>query len=977
MHISSDADVVAAVPVLKPLLMLASLSPVSWKHLSSHDGYSVSELPPTPAVGLPMKSYRTHFVVNADLNSFHRVLSDEASVRQFDPTLRDMEIIERRAPNTLLYTSYVSPSPWIVAPRDFCVWSATIFTTLEQLKRVCSETKESVADSSNVFVAVQKFFSTSQQSGVPPDPTQTLYLQNSVTALESEAAAVPSTQSGKPFVRGVVYCFGYVAFADPSIQGKLRVSHYCCVDPNGQIPKWLVATAMKENTMKLKRMAELVEDAAAAAVPTAEPTSACLNALSAESLPAEEAQTLDSPPRDSAEEPSKDAKDESVSTALLAEPSCADAPLRLVPTVGTSSDSDACPSPDEKASTVSFSAVESADVSSSPQHMPREECSASLPLTMARNTVAHNFSLTSTSPQHPNTEASVDPRVEILSLLARSSGWITRREVGEMQYAELRVLPGPLRSKDPLCFAMRVSTSVRCTLDTFAAVLHNRAFLPEIDPELVRVVASMTPSSASSRTASREPSTAPHSSAPTAGELRHYQFDAHGSFRSPWDMILQCTDFELTQLDGGRYGFHTPGVPAATHVWLGADSATDCCSRLYPNGHHQRMQVRVFGVAAVAIPRRAESIRVSQYMLFDARAPLLHNALSTWHISSLKKCPTEKFLSGVSKWMESRMERLCRLSEEQQRRRNSIAMVELDKGPLLRFLYTIHCAEGRHALQRPEATWYGDVLARAIRWTGEGGCRTLPTETASDEPPLLVLSTLFPCSLAKLRDYMLFNLPRHRYALESGVYTYEELSSPPDFTTVRVEYGPASASFPWVRLTVLEAFGELNEVNGAWPTLVLSRTGIEGNVDDECEGMDSNKDDSHHPRVGVDERFEDGRVFCSGWVATTLQDSGNQSCANSPWAALRSPHSGLVPISPDLCTEKSTLDNKAEECAVNETQRIVVTQYLSVGLPSSHRRNLGADGLPCGCIAEQASLLQRFRDSVCMWRASITATPSE
>ncbi|CAJ1993893.1 hypothetical protein conserved [Leishmania donovani] len=976
MPISSDVDVVAAVPVLKPLLALAGSSPVSWKHLSTHDGYSVSELPPIPALGLPRKCYRTQFVVNGDLDSFQRVLSDEASIREFDPALKEMRILERRASKTLLYTSYVSPSPWLVTPRDFCVWSATIFTTLEQLKRVCSEAKEGSAQTSNSSLAVRKFFCTCQQSGEAPDPGQTVYLQNSVTARVSDSAAVPTPQCGKLFVRGVVYCFGYVAFADPSIQGKLRVTHYCCVDPAGQIPTWLVVAAVEENTKKLRKMAELVEAAAAAAAPAAEPTSACLNAPSADPLPATEPQEPAFTLAGSAEKPSEEVKGEGVSTPLFTKAPCDEAPSLAVPTVEGASDRGAYPSPDAEGKAALSMPSESTDVSPSPQPMPKEQRSFPPPPATCRNTATHDPSLTSMPPQPPGTAASVDPRVEILSLLARSNGWCTRREVEEIQYAELRVLPEPLRSKGSLCIAMRVSAVVRCTLDTLVAVLRDPALFPEIDPELVRVAAASTSSGASSRTASREPSTPGHGTASTAGELRHYQFDANESFRCPWEMILHCTDFEWTQIDGGRHGFHTPGVPAATHVWVSADSTTFCYRGVRPDGYHQLMQVRVFGVTAVAVPRSAESVRVSQYMLFDACAPLSPISHSSWHISFQKKCPTEEFVSGVSRWMEGRMNRLRRLSEERHRRRSSSAMVALDKVPLLRFLYAVHCAEGGRALESPEAAWYGDVLARAIRWTGEGGCSSLRTEAGSGDPPMVVLSTLFPCSLAQLRDYMLFSPPRHRYALESGVHKYEELAAPPDFTIVRVEYGAASASFPRVRLTVLEAFGELHGVNVPCPTLVLSRAGVDGDVGDECDELDFTES-SGHLRVSADTRFEDGRVFCSGWVATTLEGSGSQSCANGPWAALRSPHSGPAPVSPELCTEQSTSDGKAEEAALHQLERIVVTQYLSIGFPSAHQGDLDADGLPCGCIAEQAAQLQRFRDSVCTWGSSIAARRSE
>ncbi|XQJ31970.1 hypothetical protein NXY56_008095 [Leishmania guyanensis] len=993
MPLSSDVEVVAAVPVLKQLIALAGLSTDSWKQVSSREGYTVYELPPTPALGLPVKCYRTQFAINADLDSFQRVLTDEASIREYDPTLKELRTLERRACTTLLYTLYASPSPWLIAPRDFCVWCATVFTTPQQLNRLCFEADKGSAQSSTSSLAANEFSWIWKGSGVAPDPGQTVYLQNSVTARESDAGAVPTPENGKPLVRGVVHCFGYVAFEDPSTQGRLCVTNYCCVDPAGRVPKWLEAAAISENTKKLRKMAALVETAAALAAPAVTPISTCLEALAAEPLSVKQPQEPEFSVENSAERPPDETKKEGVSTLLPTDTPDYEAASPAMSTVTGSLAYDTSPFPHAESDAATFTISASANLSF-PQLTLKEQ-NSSLPSSVTlRNTATHLHSLTSMSPRQPTTVASVDPRVELLSLLARSDGWKTRREVGEVQYAELHILPEPLRSKDPLCMAMRVSTSVNCTLDTFAAVQRNPVLFPEIDPELVRVMASSTLPGASCPETSRESSVFEHGAASTArtvtggslllpgkgnshaaGQVRHYQFDTNDSFQCPWKMILHCTDVELTHLEGGRYGFHTPGVPAATHVWVAAENTTGYYRGALPESYHQHMQVRVFGVVAVAVPRSADTVRVSQYMLFDSSAPLSSLHSVRWHLSFQRRT-TGEFLSGVSKWMECRLNRLCRLAEEQQRRRNRNSMVALDKAPLLHFLFTVHCAEGGRALESPEAVLYGDVLARSIPWSGGGDSQRLGTEGASGDPPLLVLSTVFPCSLAHLRNYMLFNSPRHRYALERGVHAYEELPSPPEFTAVRVTYGAASASFPWLRLTVLEAFGEVNGMTVPLPTLVLSRTGLDGNVDNECEELDSNSDSFNFLRTGTNERFEEGHVFCSGWVATPLRGNGNHTCAIGTSATLgRNPPNDLTPVPLELCTTRANLGRKAEEASVHQPERIVVTQYLSIGLPSPCQRDLDEGGLPHGCIPEQAALLQRFRDSVCTW-SSIEASPS-
>ncbi|KAG5465819.1 hypothetical protein CUR178_00533 [Leishmania enriettii] len=970
---SSDGDLLAAVPVLKPLLALAEISPLSWKQLSSRDGYTVSEIPPMPTLGLPIKCYRTQFVVNADLACFQRVLNDEACIRECDPNLKDLRTLERRARTSLLYTAYASPSPRLIAPRDFCVRCASVFTTLQQLMRVLADTGEGSDQLFNSSLTPNACCWAWQGCEGTPDPSQTLYLQSSMTALESDCVAVPTLLNTGRFVRGSVYCFGYVAFADPSIQGKLRVTNYCCVDPAGRLPKWLVAAAVDENTKKLRKIAALVE-ANAAATPAAAQIFTCPSALSAQSSSAEQ---QGEPQLSAASNPSgssDEANEKGVLTPPPAEVHCREAELLAVPKAGGPSASETYPPTQADGNTHPFMPPASASFSSAPPSETRE------------GTPAYHDTATSTPPRPTDAAANVTRKVELLSLLARANGWRTRRETGEVQYAELHALPEPLRSTDALCVAMRVSTSVRCNIDTFAAVLRDPVLFPEIDPELVRVVSASTSPGGPGRAVSQELNTPGHGarSAATASrhaplllsgtrrnatvdQVRHYQFDASDSFRYPWDMVLHCSDVELTQLEGGRYGFHTPEVPAATYVWAAEENTTLFYRGAHPDSYHRHMQVRVFGITAVAVPRCADTVRVSQYMLFDAGVSVPPIRQNRWQLSFQKKSPKKEFLPCVSSWMETRMKRLRRLCEEQQRRLNRSAMVALDKMPLLQFVYQVHCADGDCLLDSPETALHGDVLALSIPWAGGGSRQQLRAGGVSGEPPLLVLSTVFPCSLAQLRDYMLFNPPRCRYALESGIDAYEELPSPPGFTTVRVEYGAASATFPRVRLTLLEAFGEVGGANASSPTLVLSRAGVGGDVGTASEELDTIDECSGVLRSGADDCVEDGQVFCYGWVASKLEGNASQTGANGWWKARERPNRGRMAVSPELRRMLPTSEGNCEDPAVLSPECIKVTQYLSVGLPLSRQVYLDANGLPHGCIAEQAAFLQRFRDAVCSW----------
>ncbi|KAK7200580.1 hypothetical protein NESM_000113900 [Novymonas esmeraldas] len=982
---SSDADVAAAAPVLRSLLTCASAAPLLWKTLSDRDGFCVCELPPTPALGLPMACYRTQFTVAGDMDALHRVLTEETLIREYDPTLKELRVLDQQACGALLYTSYTSPAPWLVTARDFCVWSSAVRVSRQQLAQICDG--EGAAD-----VVIQGASRAAAHRDESED-APTVFLQNSVTASASESAVVPPPRRGTSLVRGVVHCFGYVAVADASVRSQLHVVNYCCVDPAGKIPKWLVAAAVDDNTKKLKRMASQVSLAAsAAAAATVDVPRAAVSPSPAPSTPA---------PPDATE------------TLIVVRESPAASPVTAVGVVGVPGDvapeehvpphpPDSVRNSDAAASTVrplrrSLSeslagdgdgapptAAASAELRHSPQRSDKAHGGPPPPLSGAATAAAASASApptprhpcTSPSPQRTNVAAHHHPGVAALGLLARATGWQLRREVRGMQCAELRALPPPLHCGDPACVALRVSVSVDCTLDTFAAVLRSPALAPEIDPELVRVMAIPASARRSCSAASREPSRACETLSFFAGEeegpsaaavglgaasplscdgghLRHYEFAADDAFRCPWHMVLQCGELEVAPVDGGRYGFHTPGVPAATHVWVGTEDDVGLYRGAHPDSRHHRVPVRVFGTTAVAVPRSADTLRVSQYMLLDSSGvPTVAGRSGGWRSAFRKrKGEAGAFLAAVSAWMERRLRRLTGLCEEAQRRHQRNAIMALDKEPLLQFLYRVHCTEGGPAMERPSAVLYGDILTQSTTWTRAAGASV---------PPLLVLSTVFPCSLAHLRLFMLSTPPRRRYALEAGVHSYDELPAPPGFSAVRVEYGAASASFPWVRLSFLEAFGELRGEEVPWSTLVLSRTSLDAVAAE--EGCDEEPPVDGVGGIGLsssgaDWRFGNGRLFCSGWVATMLDGDepldGAQGDLSTP--PLRSPSAPSMP----------TAGERAP--VAHGSARIVVMQYLCVDIRSSEGPGAGAEGYSPQCVADQVDLLRRFRDAVCMW----------
>jgi hypothetical protein len=255
MSLASDEDVRTAAPVIEPLLQLAGSASLSWATTSTRDGYTVSEIPAAPTLGIPIKCFRTQFVVHADVDTLAQVVLSEAALRQCDPTLAEMRVLGQDRCNTLVYTAYTSPSPWLVSPRDFCVTAASIVTTPEQLNRVCPQTpptifSEYLRDASDAPL----------REGCPP-PASSVFVQNSRSTTSPLCPPLTAADGSTAYIRGVVHCYGYIAWPDVRQKEKLHVSNFCCVDACGRIPKWLMAAAADQNMQKLKRLAQLAEEA--------------------------------------------------------------------------------------------------------------------------------------------------------------------------------------------------------------------------------------------------------------------------------------------------------------------------------------------------------------------------------------------------------------------------------------------------------------------------------------------------------------------------------------------------------------------------------------------------------------------------------------------------------------------------------------------------------------------------------------------
>lgn len=1067
MSLASDEDIRTAAPLIEPLLQLAGSPSLKWATTSNRDGFTVCEIPSAPALHIPLKCFRTQFVVTADVETLARVVVNEDAVRRCDPTLKELRVLSGDRRNSLLYTAYMSPSPWLISPRDFCVEVATVLTTPAQLSRVCPRTPATVFPE----------YLREQTTATSPFP-RTAFLQNSMSTT-SPLCPPPAAKVGDAtYVRGFVHCYGYLAWADARVRNKLHVINFCCVDACGRIPKWLVAAAVDANTQKLKRIAQLAESTAKKQIdPVVIPTAADDAHTPRPSPPQQQQRHASTPqlvsPTPQHIEVSGDAERtqssgslnptlENLSSTLPMEPPTHVGSLYEEALYGTQT-----PGTMMSALTDTLSATTS-------RSCPPLSAPATPPATSPPSGPPLNTTTSSTSPtqvcqdgferqqlreQEPeqaqeHDQKPLSPRLTLpdsmvlpLAQLARAHGWHVLREKNNVEYAELRDLPSSLKSKDDLCVALRVSTTVRCTLDVVEEVLRSPMHAPEVDPELMRLVGlsssvSLSPSSSPHRKSNtaddqrqRQPSsgrgedreangspeqnTASCFASSTASrhscsavtspcQLRHFQFNTQPPFTHSWDMLLCCTEGELSPYEGGQLGFHTPGLHASTYVWVGNSGNSHDGSTPFDARGFQRMYLRVFGVVAVAIPRSAAAVRVTHYVLFDAAALSSSSVYLTDSKFAVRgqKRVTAVFLSAVHSWMGDRMCRLGRLCETLQLQHVSHAMAPLDKEPLLRYLHQVHCSQ-QAAAETFTPHHIGDVLVWRTGFAHENGSGAVP--------PLYVFTLTFPCSLRHLREYMEATSARSRYTLDERVVLYEEVASSPGFRTIHLEMcSSEDDSRPRASFSFLEAFGLLHGNGVLHPTMVLGRANC-----DELQRHAVGREVGEEPDEGnvswcnswssswsfADDSMRVARIYCSGWVAVALRGDGeddadeddDQSSSSSSRSrdTLSSPFTQPTAYSSNVVHKRELMrrlvsaakrrlgDSLAKSEVAKDAQskktaaaaaerRILVTQYSCVRVGgSSDGRELTTDDeeLCSPLVRREAMLLQRFRDAVCSWKS--------
>ncbi|KPA81570.1 hypothetical protein ABB37_03909 [Leptomonas pyrrhocoris] len=982
MPVASDADIRAAAAVLEPLLQLAGSPSLTWTTTSSRDGYTVSEIPAAPALDIPLKCFRTQFAVHADVETFAHAIASEDAARKCDPTLKEIRILSTDHCNSLLYTSYVSPAPWLVSPRDFCVTAANVLTSPDQLRRVCPQTLETLFPEYRRGV-----YGRSREDAT--SPSSMVFLQSS-RSTPSPLCPPPTSEGTVTYIRGFVHCYGYIAWPCAGEHGTLQVTNFCCVDACGRVPKWLVAAAIDQNTEKLKRIAHHVEETAR-----------------------EQASPPLPPPLPTAfEEPFNDAPDadgsrESVSRTLPTPPppttpneSPYDAELLRVQTPGTM----------VSAFTETLSAA-TPTLSRPPSALPNAPPTDPIlfpvpPRTASSSPPAQEIEQQQQQQFSGDQPMLFDTMVQPLALLARAHGWHAVREVDSIDYAELRALPPSLTSRDGVCVALRVSTTVTCSLDTIKELLRNPARAPEIDPELVRlVVAPPTPpqlehnnhqpsieredggegASGTSRAQGFKSSTGASTRGRclmTSSQLRHLQFRAEPPFRHAWDVLLRCTEGEFSPHEGGQLGFHTSGVPASTYVWMAKSSDGSEGRTVHAQGF-VRMHLRVFGVVVVAVPRSADAVRVTHYLLVDtpslSSSSSSQNSLprndSQFAAKGAKKV-TASFLNAVSVWMGQRLCRLRSQCEAQQLKCARDAMAPLDKEPLLRYLYHIHCTQQAVAARHDTPRRVGDVQVRCTEFPGSNTEDSSPPARGAAVPPLYVFSLVFPCSLRHLQVYMNSTSSHARYAMDERIVLYEEGPSPPGFQAIHVEVtsGDDSHLTP-LSFSFLETFGLLRDQDAPQNALVLSRL----NCDQlQCVADTDSKEDAVHT----------GRIYCSGWVATPIDptEDGAEGIDDTPSSS--SPP--YVPFSASVVQREGVMrrlvasarkrfgdppnvkddDHVPQVVPSTVTRGTVVTRYVSLCTSSSCGPEAAARAERNPLMMErEATVLQRFRDAVCAWKA--------
>jgi hypothetical protein len=216
--------------VLRPLLDLHSRC-ATWKRVKVLHECVVEET----AVSFSDKSaQRITTTMQCSLKTFNAFLSDIRMLKKYDPTLQNFEVLPSPEAGTVTYSAYKQATR-LIAARDFCTLSTRVCMTAKEAQTNGIETNDRYAIVTNGI----------DSTLMPPQPG---------------------------FVRGKVHVFGYFATGDSFNTVPIIVHNIMCVDPSGNIPKWVVDVATTENVKKLAKIRELVRSYHVALLNRANPT---------------------------------------------------------------------------------------------------------------------------------------------------------------------------------------------------------------------------------------------------------------------------------------------------------------------------------------------------------------------------------------------------------------------------------------------------------------------------------------------------------------------------------------------------------------------------------------------------------------------------------------------------------------------------------------------------------------------------------
>jgi hypothetical protein len=216
--------------VLRPLLDLHSRC-ATWKRVKVLHECVVEET----AVSFSDKSaQRITTTMQCSLKTFNAFLSDIRMLKKYDPTLQNFEVLPSPEAGTVTYSAYKQATR-LIAARDFCTLSTRVCMTAKEAQTNGIETNDRYAIVTNGI----------DSTLMPPQPG---------------------------FVRGKVHVFGYFATGDSFNTVPITVHNIMCVDPSGNIPKWVVDVATTENVKKLAKIRELVRSYHVALLNRANPT---------------------------------------------------------------------------------------------------------------------------------------------------------------------------------------------------------------------------------------------------------------------------------------------------------------------------------------------------------------------------------------------------------------------------------------------------------------------------------------------------------------------------------------------------------------------------------------------------------------------------------------------------------------------------------------------------------------------------------